>query len=249
MEKQNKGLLDNITNIYVLLFDPYVSGTSTLLVMLVKRKELLRVIKLLYDIDKKFKSLRKKPTYLVLTTLSWGVAVVIPTGIASWAIHMYVIRKDFLTHLLWRLCFAPCYIMYNYFMSIFAGSLIFLYQRFRLLNETIRVTKYEKFHAASILLPKESGLHYQLCEAANSLIKLTALPVLLLSLKVYLTTIVCVLSFYGMVPQMHSELTVWMSIYWIHFLLNVGLCELISVEVFKTKKVRIQDSYRFVSVS
>lgn len=230
-QTQNKRLFDNITNIYVLLIDPYISGTLTLVTILVRRKALFALILLHHDIDNKYRALGIKPPYVILTVLAWNCVVAIPAGMISWAIHMYIIHEDAITHLLWRMCFTPCHIMYNYFMCIHIGTLIFIFERFRLLNKTMKSITGEKFSVVCKLLPKTSFLHYRLCEAANRLTKHADLPLLLITLKVYLTTIACVLSFYGMVPQMHSELTVWMSIYWLYFLLCVVLCELINNEV------------------
>lgn len=230
-QSQNKRLFDNITNIYVLLIDPYISGTLTLVAMLMRRKGLFAIILLHQDIDNKCKALNIKPSYAVLTILAWSCVLIIPAGMISWVIHMCIIHEDAKTHLLWRLCFTPCYIMYNYFMCIYIGILIFVFERFHLLNKTIKSLNSEKFYVVSEMLPKASIIHYQLCNTANRVTKHSDLPLLLLTFKVYLTTIACVLSFYGMVPQMHSELTVWMSIYWIYFLLCVVLCELINNEV------------------
>lgn len=231
MQKENQRLFDNITNLYILLIDPYISGILTLATLFIRRKKYLKVLSLVHQIEDMFKAIDVIPTYKILTVLGWCAAITIPSGIIAWAIHMYIIHDDIVVHIMWRMCFTPCYILYNYFMSFYTGSLILLYLRFRLINERVKGMYEVDFNAVLKLLPKIKVLHCKLCEVSNRFAKTSDVPILLITTKVYVTTIACVLSFYGMVPLMHSELTVWMSIYWIYFLFSVILSELINIEV------------------
>lgn len=233
MKKQNKHLFDNITNLYIMLIDPYISGTLTVAAMLIRRKQILLLLNLLDNIDNKFKKIAITPSYKLITVMAWSVSIAIPTGMCIWGIHMYIIRKDNLDHLMWRMCFTPCYVMYNYFMTIYTGKLILIYQRFCLLNKKIISLHHNNTFDVSKLLLETKRLHYLLCDLSNKLAIVCDLPILLVTVKVYITTIACVLSFYGMVPHMHSELTVWMSVYWIYFLLSMVISELINKEVGK----------------
>lgn len=230
-QKQNEHIFDNITNLYILLIDPYISGTITAINIIVKRKKEILLLNIIDKIDKKFKTMSIKPPYKTITLLTWCIVTLIPAGMTSWAIHMYIIQTDAAVHFMWRMCFTPCYIMYLYFMTLYGGILIILYQRFYLLNHLIKSMGNAKIEIVLKLLPKTKLLHYLLCDASNKLTKLCNLPIILVAAKVYITTIACVLSFYGMVPQMHNELTVWMSVYWINFLVSVMLTEMINIEV------------------
>lgn len=232
IHKQSNHLFDNITNLYILLIDPYISGTLTAVTMLIRRKKLLMLINNINNIDDKLKTVGITPPYKLVTILARTASIAIPAGLSTWATDMYVIRGDNVNHLMWRMCFTPCYIMYNYFMTVYSGMLIMVYQRFCLVNIMIRsMQSNTNGFDVSKLLPKTKILHYLLCEHSNKMAQYCDLPILLVTVKIYITTIACVLSFYGMVPHMHSELTVWMSIYWIYFLLSVGLSELINIEV------------------
>lgn len=231
IQKQDKYLFDNITNLYVLLIDPYVSGTITVAITLIRRKKLLSLFKDTYNLDIKFKTLGINPSYKILTVLAWSATIVIPVGQIAWIIHMYLIQQDIVDHLMWRMCFTSCYIIYNYFMTLCIGSFIIIYQRFYLLNRALMSISDNRFEVVSELLPKIKMLHYLVCETSNSFAQFSDIPILLLTVKVYVLTIACVLSFYGMLPHLHSELTVWISVYWIHFLLCVVLSELIHNEV------------------
>lgn len=232
VHKQSNRLFDNITNLYILLIDPYISGTLTAATMLIRRKKLLILLNSINNIDYKLKTVGIIPPYKLVTILARSASIAIPTGLSIWAIEMYVIRRDNVNHLMWRMCFTPCYIMYNYFMTLYCGMLIIVYQRFCLVNRVIKLMQ-RNTNGFDVLklLPKTKILHYLLCEYSNKMARYCDLPILLVTVKIYITTVACVLSFYGMVPHMHSELTVWMSIYWIYFLLSVGLSELISIEV------------------
>lgn len=231
VQKRSNHLFDNITNLYILLIDPYISGTITATAMLMRRKKLLILLNHLHNIDIKLKSVGITPPYKLVTVLAWSASVAIPAGLSTWAIEMYVIRRDDVDHLMWRMCFTPCYIMYNYFMTLYSGMLIIIYERFCLVNGMIKSLNDNRSDVALNVLPKIKTLQYLLCEISNELSRYFDIPMLLVSVKIYITTIACVLSFYGMVPHMHSELTVWMSIYWIYFLLCVVIYELINTEV------------------
>lgn len=232
LQETDKRLFDNISNLYVLLIDPYISGTVTLVTVLIRRRATLVTMKLHHDIDITLRKMNLNPPFLILTSLSWIVGFTILTGICTWTIHMYIIHDNFLNHTLWRMCAAPCYIMYNFYMAVFVGSMIFLYERFLLLNKTLlTATTSDDFGSISKLLSFASNLHFQLCETTEKDMKFVDVTIFSLTIKVYVMMVICVLSFYGMVPHIHLELTVWLSVYWIYFLLSVGLCELITFEV------------------
>lgn len=227
--QQEGSLFNNISNLYVLLVDPYISGTATLIVLLTRRHSLLATFMMITDADCVLVNIGVKPPYSILTHLARIICTIIPLSQVAWAIHMYLLHD--LQYLLWRTCFAPCYLLYNYYMMFFVGIQILLYQRFHSINKKLSGMLESDCQAICHLILPVKQVHFQLCQISRKFSKIGNVPIILLTLKVYLTTIVCVLSFYGIVPQMQTELTVWMSVYWSYYLVSVGMCEITAFEV------------------
>lgn len=228
-------ILDSITNIYLLIVDPYVSSILTLCSLVLKRRDMLCAVQYLNDIDKIVKKLGLQPPMLVLTIAGKIGLGALPVGFITWLVYIYSIDPEYniLENVLDRLCFMPCYIMYNYLMYCSIGQLIFVYERFLLLNKKVRSMGNESPSKIRKQLPNIGMVHFYLCQSTKQITGVYSTAIISLTVKVYITTLVCLLSFYGITPVLQAEIFIWMGVYGSMYISLVTFCEITANEVIQ----------------
>lgn len=217
---------DNMVN-----FSTYYSGplayTSVILISAcVEQHKYLAVLKKLYNVDKKFELLKRKPNLLGIQLALRCYHVTLLTGYIVYFVTLYLC-DILITQLKERICSHICIIIITLIMSAYIGVLLMLNCRIRELNRIIDDLNREDVEIVTFSLTVVADIHHMLSEISELSTSACSFPLLLLNVLVYLATTVMLLSYSGIVPQLRGEMTFWVALYWGLYVSTIALCEMV----------------------
>lgn len=105
------------------------------------------------------------------------------------------------------------------------------YFRFLVLNERMKSLNRLSSNEIVRQLLVMGKIHTKLCEAATNMTNVFSVPLFFLCSRVYIATVVCLLSFYGMLPILQKEMFYWVAFYWTMYFAVIVFCEVVTSQV------------------
>lgn len=213
---------------------PLVYTCVILISSCIKQDVYFKVVKKVYDVDKKLELLNRKPNLLRLQLAQRAYYISLWIGYIVYFIVLYS-YDILLSQLKDRICSHICIIVITLMASSYIGGLLILNWRMKELNSSIEYLDRQDIQTVICNLTIIGNIHYMLSEISELLTNVFSFPLVLLCGRVYLVTTVMLMSYSGIVPQLQGEMTFWVALYWSLYTSIIVLCEMAYEEVSATK--------------